>query len=191
MLFLRLLIFITLLCSLALPLSATETPKSIAGFSLGLPISSCDQKLYSDYLQEKTVPLVSPFRKGYIYYGNCKHQDKVLKIKIKYEDKSRKFFKQLHTKLTKKYNDPGNWEGDSFGILSIRKWQFVDEEGHRVSLAIEYNNKNEELSMGTVLKLSYPVLIEEERICVGREQKKFIPKMRVKSDDIWDDILPQ
>lgn len=191
MLFLRCLIISSLLLAWVLPAAADQSPKSIAGFSLGLPITACDQKLYSDYLLEKTVPLEKPFRKAYIYYGNCKYQGKILKIKVKYEDKSKSFFKDLHAKLSKRYNDPGKWEGDSFGILAIRKWQFVDEDGHRVSLAIEYNNKNEELSMGTVLKLSYPVMIEEERICIAREQKKFVPKQRVPSKNIWDDILPK
>ena len=191
MFFIRTLLLISLIFIWTLPTFAAKSPKSIAGFTLGLPVTACKQKLYPDYLLEKTVLLDVPFRKGYIYYGNCKHKDKILKLKVKYADKSKKFFKHLYAKLAQKYDDPGKWEGDSFGILAIHKWQFIDEAGHRVTLAIEYNSKDEELSMGTVLKISYPVMIEEERICALREQKKFVPEKRVPSSNIWDDLLPQ
>lgn len=169
--------------------SAQTAPKTIGGITIGEPLDSCDRPTYSHYLKEKNIDMDNGFRKATISYGTCAHKDEILKVKMKYADKSELFFKDIYRELIDKYGKPDQWKGDSFGVLTIWKWHFTDSENNMVSLSIEYNKKDPELSMGTVIKLSYPVKIEEERKCDSDTREK--PKTSAKSDTVdWDDLLP-
>lgn len=183
---------ITLFLCFATGSQALKSPSSIAGITLQTPAESCTPAPETaTYLQEKYIEAPEPFRKISILTGNCKRKGQILKIKAKYQDKSKAFFKALHEELAKQYGSKGDWEGDAFGILNSWKWSFKDENGNRVVMSLEYNNKNTELSMGSVLKISYPIFMEEERLCSLRGIKKeqtVIPDI----DDIeWNKYIPK
>lgn len=168
---------------------AQNAPKTIAGISIGQPVGDCERPTYSHYLEEKNVDLDNGFRKATISYGTCVHKNEILKIKMKYTDKSEMFFKDIYKELIEKYGKPDKWKGDSFGVLTIWKWLFTDSDDNMVSLSIEYNKKDPELSMGTVIKLSYPAKIEKEREC---DKAKRIYKESIEQSTTadWDDLLP-
>ncbi|MGL1932610.1 MAG: hypothetical protein OCC45_12765 [Desulfotalea sp.] len=183
---------ITLTVSLVFASNAytSEVPKGIAGITLGSKASSYHTEKDSPYLIEKAVETNSPFRKATLSYGQCQRKGQILKIKVKYLNKSKKFFDELNDKITAKYGE-GKWQGDSFGIVRSWKWEFKDAEGKKVNLVLDYNLKDTELSMGSVLKISYPVLIEEERLCSIKGQSKDDNTPTNTEILNWDDCLPQ
>ncbi len=173
-------------------LAAETAPKTIGGISIGQPISTCERPTYDHYLEEKNIDMDNGFRKATISYGTCAYQDEILKIKMKYTDKSEMFFKDIYKELIEKYGKPDAWNGDSFGVLTIWKWHFTDTNDNMVSLSIEYNKKDPELSMGTVIKLSYPAKIEQERKCVNSKRSHITDNLsNQKTTADWDDLLPQ
>ena len=96
---------------------------------------------------------------------HCKNINQILKIDMKYEDKSEQFYQQLLGKFREQFGEPDAWSGDSFGVMHIWKWQFIDKDKNRVSLALQYNGKNSNETIGNMVRLSYPEKIEEERLC--------------------------
>ena len=147
-------------------------------------------------MRETVVTDLYGFRKGYLSVGVCKHTDKILKIRMKYQDTSKKFFKKLLAEYKKQFGPPNEWKGDSFGILHIWKWHFMDEQGRKVSLLLQHNLRNTNESIGNVVKLSYPELIEEERQCFNdlcQEKKDSLDQEqrdKMKEPD-WQYMIPR
>ena len=183
-----------LLSLLFLPqlLLAQPAPVTLGGFSLGSQIDSYTCPMSTNYLKIKVVDMENGFRKGILYYGTYKYPGQILKMKLKYEDKSKRFFDNLEKRLTKRYGKPDTWAGDAFQLQTIWKWHFTDSSGKAVSMAIEFNSKDVELSMGTVIKLSYPTLIEEERISDMRRNalQESKDSLQKKKTD-WQALLPK
>jgi len=183
---------------LAFPLLAStdKVPHEIAGIGLGTNIDEYPEIVGTNFLKEVVVTDWHGFRKGVISYGTCKLVDQVLKIDMKYKDKSEAFFKKLMKKYRKAFGEPDIWTGDSFGVMRVWKWQFIDEEQDRISLTLQYNGKNSNETLGNMVKLSYPDKIEAERLCfidVCAESKENIDAKRReelnKSD--WSHLVPQ
>lgn len=190
----KIIIFCTtiLICLSPVFLSAQPAPKTIGGITIGEPIGSCEQPTYDHYLKEKNIDMDNGFRKATIAYGTCAYKDEILKIKMKYTDKSEMFFKDIYQELIDKYGKPDTWKGDSFGVLTIWKWHFTDSNDNMVSLSIEYNKKDPEQSMGTVIKLSYPAKIEHERKCANDKRSHMTDDHANQTTTAdWDDLLPQ
>ncbi len=169
--------FLFILLSFVVSLPATwakDTPREIGGFTLGTSISSYQDVVQSNYLKEILVTDWHGFRRGVVSYGTCRYKDEILKITMKYEDRSKKFYRKLLKKFRSKYGPPDIWNGDSFGVVYIWKWHFIDENKNRVSLSLQFNAKNTNETIGNMVKLSYPEKIKEERLCFihSREQNK-------------------
>lgn len=176
--------------------ASENVPRSIAGISLGANINSYPEITDSNFLKEVVVTDWHGFRKGMISYGICLQKDIILKIDMKYEDKSKSFFKKLLKKFRKKYGEPDIWSGDSFGVKRIWKWHFVDKDNNRVNLKLQHNSKDSNETIGNMVKLSYPDKIENERRCfmeMCENLKKDIAPTRLeelkKSD--WSHLIPQ
>jgi hypothetical protein len=142
-----------------------QAPLSIAGITLGTDVNSYPEIIDTNYLKEVVVTNWHGFRKGIISYGICQYQDQILKMDMKYEDNSEAFFKTLLKKYRQTFGEPHSWHGDAFGVMQIWKWQFVDGEQNPVSLTLQYNSKDSRETMGNMVKLAYPMKIEEERLC--------------------------
>jgi hypothetical protein len=179
-----------------LPAMAENVPHEIAGIALGASVDDYPDIIRNNFLKEVVVTDWHGFRKGIISYGTCRHIDRILKIDMKYEDKSKEFFQKLLKEFRGKFGEPDAWHGDSFGVMHVWKWQFIDKEKNQVSLALQYNGKNSDETIGNVVKLSYPDKMEEERICfidVCRHNKKNTDEKRIeelkKSD--WSHLIPR
>ena len=144
---------------------AENTPHEIAGIKLGTNVNGYPDIIRSNFLKDVVVTDWHGFRKGIISYGTCKHIDQILKIDMKYENKSREFYQKLLTEFRKKFGEPDKWKGDSFGIMHKWKWNFTDKEQNQVSLALQHNDKDSDETIGNMVKLAYPEKIEEERRC--------------------------
>ncbi len=144
---------------------AKDVPKGIAGIVLGTNVKDYPDFTQTNFLKEVVVTDWHGFRKGVISYGTCKHVDQILKIDMKYHDKSKDFYQKLLKEFRNEFGEPGSWNGDSFGVMYLWKWKFIDKDGEHISLALQYNGKNSDETIGNVVKLSYPEKIEEERLC--------------------------
>jgi hypothetical protein len=176
--------------------AAHDTPTEIGGFKLGEFITDYPQIEYSDYLKEVVINDWHGFRKGIISYGTCAYPGQIVKIRMKYQNSSKDFYDELLKKLRSRYGKPDEWKGDSFGVLYVWKWRFVDKDNRRVNLILQHNLGDDNENIGNMVKLSFPEIEEEERFCVidffeknkTAEEKETI-KQRMKPD--WDYMLPR
>lgn len=154
--------------------AAQDVPHEVGGFSLGSDVSEYPDAMNTNFLKEMVITDWHGFRKGVISYGICKYNNKILTIQLKYEDQSKEYFQKLLKEYKDKYGAPHEWKGDSFGILHIWKWHFVDNEKRAVSLILQHNLRNPNESIGNMVKLSYPDMLDEERLCFNQmcEQMK-------------------
>lgn len=187
-------LFLLLLSST--PCLGVVVPHEIAGIRLGSNVEDYPDIEYSNYLKEVVVTDWHGFRKGIISYGVCESPGTIVKIRMKYEDPSNKFYKQLFKRFKKQFGAPSEWKGDSFGVRKIWKWKFKDDKGDLISLILKHNPQDPNDDIGNVVKLSYPEKEELERLCFiekceesrDSEHKKR-KEMRKKTD--WTFLLPK
>ena len=178
------------------PVQAAEVPTEIGGFKLGANITDYEEIEYANFLREVVVNDWYGFRKGIISYGTCAYPGQIIKIRMKYENASQNFYQELLNKFKARYGKPDEWKGDSFGVLHIWKWRFVDEQNRRVNLILQHNLMNDDQNVGNMVKMSLPEMVEEERLCFIKfsegnktaEEKEQIKKRR-KPD--WEYMLPR
>jgi hypothetical protein len=168
------LLSITLACLLLLwsllpaPAAAAPVPTEVGGFKLGTSVDEYEFISYRNYLKEVVIDKIPGFRKGTISYGVCKEPGKIVKIKLKYLDPSKSFFKKLLKRYKKQFGEPDVFTGDSFGIVTSWKWHFKDKDGNRVSMLLQHNLKNPNEVIGNMVKLYLPDQIEAERKCFNK-----------------------
>lgn len=140
-------------------------PTELAGFILGTPVSDYPDIEYSNYLKEVVVTDWHGFRKGLISYGVCDKPGTIVKLQMKYEDPSERFYKKLLRTFKQRFGDPTIWEGDSFGVLHRWKWRFTDEQGRDINLILQHNSQDPKQTIGNQVKLYLPQQEERERLC--------------------------
>jgi hypothetical protein len=184
-----------LLLLLPTAISAKEIPSGVGGFVLGSNVTDYPDIEYSNFLKEVVIYDWHGFDKGIISYGICAAPGEIVKIRLKYEDSGKKYFNLLLKKFRKKYGKPTEWKGDSFGILHIWKWKFVDENNNRIHLVLQHNTKNPNENIGNMVKLYYPDSIIREQACFAKQCTQNISKeekekrmQRKKSD--WKYLIP-
>ncbi len=171
-----------------------SVPMAVGGFRLGTPIDDYEFTSYRNFLKQVIIEDVPGFRKGAIYYGVCDQPGTIVKIKLKYYDSSKKFYRKLLRHFKKKYGEPDEFTGDTFGIVKAWKWHFTARDGNRVSLTLQHNLKNPDEVTGNMVKLSLPDRIEAERICFRKvcnlRSKERKEQNKNKAVD-WKQLLPQ
>lgn len=172
------------------PLSAVAAPtapSSVGGFTLNQSIEEYPVESQANYLTEVIVKDVPGYRKAYITYGTCKNPGKILRIKLKYEDKSFDFFKELLSRYREKFGAKPKFSGDQFGNVRAWNWSFKDEQGQRVKLQLQHNLRDDEESIGNMVKLSLPDLMDEERHCFN---ELHAPEGETAEEAGWEDLIP-
>ncbi len=174
---------------------AFEVPTEIAGIKLGSDIADYPDVEYSNYLKEVVVMDWHGFHKGIISYGICESPGTIVKLKMKYEDSSKRFYNKLLKRFKKKFGAPLEWKGDSFGIRHVWKWKFEDDTGKIVNLILQHNLQDPSQNIGNVVKLSYPELEEIERLCFNRKCEEITgPDHQKRRDELkktgWDFLIP-
>lgn len=192
----KILIIFCFFFPLSLQAATEEVPHEIAGIALGTSIDDYPDIIRNNFLQDVVVTDWHGFRKGIISYGTCRYIDLILKMDMKYEDKSKEFFQKLLKEFRQKFGEPDKWKGDSFGVIHIWKWQFLDKDQNQVSMSLQHNAKDSDETIGNVVKLSYPEKIEEERLCfidmckVSNEKAEEKRKEELKKSD-WSHLIPR
>ena len=183
-----------------------QAPHQVGGFVLGKHISEYKEFLKMDsmmpmrnrtFIHEVEVAELEGHKSGLIWVGNCADPGRIVRIKLKYIDSSRKFYNELLKRYKKRFGEPSEWRGDPFHIVIAWKWSFVDANNKTISLILQHNTKDEEEKIGNSVKLTIWDLINEEQRCAEQKsadmQKSSRKKERgEKSKSIdWDRLIPQ
>ncbi len=174
---------------LPVPTLAKTAPTEVGGFQLGASIDDYEFISYRNFLKEVVIDHIPGFRKGTISYGVCDRPGEIVKIKLKYMDPSKSFFKSLMKRYKKKFGEPDEFAGDSFGIVKAWKWQFRDSNGNRVNMILQHNLKNPNEVTGNMVKLYLPDQIEAERKCFNTTCSMRNPDAfkQAQGKMMWDD----
>lgn len=173
--------------------SSPTAPMTAGGFSLNTPIENYPVESHANYLNEVIVTNLDGFRKGFITYGTCRNPGEILRIKLKYKDRSFKFFKELLKRYKNEFGAKPKFSGDQFGNVKSWRWSFTDENGERVTLVLQHNLKDSDESIGNMLKLSLPDLMNEERLCFNErhQSKNSNTSSRSESGKLdWQKLIP-
>ena len=175
-------------------------PSELAGFSLGEHIDTHDARLHlseaqpiwrEEHLGRAEIVDLPGYRSGYLTYGNCHDQGRIVRLKLKYADDSEEFFDRLLMALQRKYGR-GEWRGDAFGTLKNWKWSFTDERGDSVSLVLQrYTGGAPSYTSGNSIRLANRSAMDRERKCgrdAAAEDKRVKPE---RSDKGFEWYLPQ
>lgn len=182
-----------------------QSPRSICGFELGRHISEYTETVkmdtalplrYNEFLHQVEIEESPYFKSGLITFGNCKDPGRILRIKLKYADSTKKFYEKLLKRYKEHFGDPQEYRGDSFQILIAWKWSFVDGND-QISLTLQHNSKDQEEKMGNSVKMTMTNYMEEERNCYKKKhsdtnQKLQKQKMKMLKDKLnWDMLIPK
>jgi len=177
-----------------------EVPRELAGFVLGGHISQVKDRIrmetalperYQPFIHEAEIREMGAFKSGLITFGNCAAPGRIVRIRLKYEDSSRKFYEELLRRFKERFGDPDEWRGDPFGIVLAWKWSFTDREGNRISLILQHNSRDEEERIGNAVKFTMTNLIEEERLCFEKKQAPPPPKAPGTQAPDWNLLVPR
>ncbi len=185
---------------------AGNVPKSIAGFTLGDSLSkykgtiATDSTMcirYQNYLNEVEVINLPGYKVGLICVGNCADPGKIIRIKLKYRNSSKKFYERLLKGYRIKFREPHEWKGDAFGVIYAWKWSFADDQGNKISLTLQHNSQDHEMKMGNSVKLTMTSAIEKEKACYESKKQGELkgglePSQKNMQDTPdWDMLIPQ
>ncbi len=167
--------------------SFAKFPIHLGGFILGddmanyshlIDMKTCKKVAFNEYLGEGEIFAPPGFKTGLIAYGQCDQPNKIVRIKLKYEDSSKKFFKKLLRQYKKQLGDPTEYKGDPFQTLIAWKWSFTNAKNEKISLILQHNIMVEDEKKGTAVKLTLTSQIEKERACFMAKvlnKKKALP----------------
>lgn len=187
-----LLIFFCIL-SLSAPAAHAKFPLHLGGFRIGNDISSypelidmetCRELSVNKYLGEGEVIPGPGIKTGQVAYGLCDRPNKIVRIKLKFEDSSKKFFNKLLKQYEKSLGNPHEYKGDPFQTYIAWKWSFTNEKNEKISLILQHNAMVEDEKVGTAVKMTLTSQIEKERACYmakhppGMKKKKWSGKLK-------------
>jgi hypothetical protein len=99
-------------------------------------------------------------RGGSLTFGNCDKPNKLVRIKLKFHDRSQKLFNKLLDMYTETFGKPESYEGDVFRNVIAWRWNFT-HDGEQASLLLMWSRDNE-LRPGVSIKMSYDSQINRE-----------------------------
>lgn len=192
----KLLIACVILAGLAVTAAhAEEVPRTLAGVTLGEDFSKyenlCRMDFFgnsSDILFLKEAPLkhgaIPGIRGGDLYTTTCAHPNKVVRIKLKFMDRSKDLFEDLLKRYKKRYGDPDSYKGDAFRNVIVWEWVIKDDT-RNVNLTLTYSI-DPEFRPGVTVKMTDVTMLREDYKCYlakhpGKKRKKM--KHRLDLDD--------
>jgi hypothetical protein len=171
-----------------------DAPLGIGGFKLGETIDDCREELqletvlpirYKPYLKEVQMRAQPGFKSGLLLYEECAHPGRIVRIKMKYADSSKAFYRELLQRFRERFGNNAEWRGDPFHVVLAWKWKFKDVEGNEISVILQHNIKDTDEKMGNSLKMTLYNAMEEAEACYDakkppesaerRKQKKTAP----------------
>jgi len=157
--------------------SADNAPHQIAGFTLGEQVSNFVDMVnmetslpirHREYLRVVETRDIPGYKSGYIIYGNCADLGRIVRIKLKHDYTSKKFYDDLLEHFKERFGEPDAWKGDPFHVIITWKWAFRDKNNHRITLHLQHS-MDEEHKYGNSLKFTNMTLMEKERACYEKK----------------------
>jgi len=186
---------------------AGEAPHQVSVFVLNRDIADfkdfviMDTALpirYMENIEEVEIKSIKGIKSGLIAYGTCSAPGHIVRIKLKYEDSSKRFFENLLKRIKQKFGDPDEYRGDPFRILIAWKWSFIDKDGNRISLTLQHNSQDTDEKKGNAVKLTMTNLIEEDQHCYKSKALDHREKLRQRNWKVvdpglteWDLYMPR
>lgn len=187
-------LFFIILLGAGIPVSWTaaevKPPTSVGGITLGTSIEGYNITVQENFLKEVTVLGLKGFRKGFITYGTCDRPGEIVRIKLKYDDKSLDFYENLLKKYKKKFGSKPKYVGDSFGNFKAWKWSFSGTNNKRTTLVLQHNLRDEAESIGNSIKLNLPDQLNAERECSNQKSQAQAGAPSGSTNPDWEQLLP-
>ncbi len=151
-----------------------ETPHQLGPFILGHDIAEfadfiqMDTSLpirYMESVREVEIKPIKGFKSGLIAYGTCAAQNRVVRIKLKYDDDTKAFYQNLKKRIEYRFGKSDEYRGDAFHIVIGWKWSFIDTDKNTITLLLQHNTRDEEEKMGNSIKLTMTNLLESDWEC--------------------------
>jgi hypothetical protein len=187
----------TLFFLIAAGIAFADAPHQVGGFGLNQDIKKLEDRVimdtalpvrYAENIEEVEIKFTQGFKSGLIAYGTCDQPGHIVRIKLKYADASKKFYKDLLKQFKKRFGEPDEYRGDPFKIVDAWKWSFVNAQNHRISLILQHNTKDEQEKMGNSVKLTNSTLIEKDLSCYKNKQLDYREKLRRRK---WKAVKPK
>ncbi len=129
----KVIIAMAVLLLLAPGLTLAEAPSQVGGFVLNQNIKKFEDRVimdtalpvrYAENIEEVEIKFTQGFKSGLISYGTCARSGNIFRIKLKYADSSKKFYKDLLKRFKKQFGEPAEYRGDPFQIVDCLEMVF-------------------------------------------------------------------
>jgi len=186
---------------------AGEAPHQISAFVLGKNISEFKDYVimetalpirYMENIEEVEIKALEGIKSGLIAYATCAEPGKIVRIKLKYKDPSKKFYEELLNKIKNKFGKPDEYRGDPFHIVLSWKWSFVNQKNERITMTLEHNTLDTEEKLGNSIKITNRSAMENDLKCYREKALDHRQKLRLRDWKImtpglsgWDKYVPQ
>ncbi len=182
-------------------IALADAPHELGGFVLGDPVSKYEDRLrmnsvmpirHLESLKEIETRELEGYKSGLIYYGTCTNANRIVRIKLKYENPSKKFYYKLLDRFKARFGEPDEWRGDPFHIRLAWKWYFIDDAGNQIGLILQHNTQIEDEKKGNSVKLTHSNLLDQEYACFEQAgiQAEKDRKKKKKEEPDWDNLMP-
>jgi len=167
-----------------------QAPHEVGGFVLGKDITDFKKDVdmdtalpvrYSEFIEEVEIRDMDGFKSGLVGFGTCDAPGKILRIKLKYSDKSKKFYENLLKRFKQQFGEPDDWRGDPFHIVLAWKWSFTDKDNNHISMIIQHNTRDVEEKIGNAVKLTLTSQVGKEAACFKKKHPGFRKKEQQKT----------
>jgi hypothetical protein len=168
-------------------MTLADAPDQVGGFVLNQNIKKFEDRVimdtalpvrYAENIEEVEIKFTQGFKSGLIAYGTCDQPGHIVRIKLKYADSSKQFYKDLLKRFKERFGEPDEYRGDPFKIVDAWKWSFVNSQNHRISLILQNNTKDEEEKIGNSVKLTNLTLMEKDFLCHKSKQIDYRERLR-------------
>ena len=187
-------------------IGSAEAPHGVGGFVLDHNISNYEDRVimettlqirHMENIEEVEIKFTDGFKSGLIAYATCVKPGHIVRLKLKYADSSKDFFKELLKRYENKFGEPDEYRGDPFHIAIAWKWSFVDSKNNQISLTLQHNSKSADEKMGNAVKLTMTNLMEDDRLCFKRKSDSRERLRQRKFETVnpgltgWDAFVPK
>jgi len=186
---------------------AAEAPHQIGVFVLNQNISELKDYVimetalpirHMENIEEVELKSMEGIKSGLIGYATCTAPGHIVRIKLKYQDPSKKFYEELLKRIKKKFGKPDEYQGDPFHIVISWKWSFIGEKNERITMTLQHNTMDTEEKIGNSIKLTNRSLIEEDLKCYKERALDSRQKLRHRDWKVmtpglseWDLYIPR
>ena len=153
---------------------------------------------HMENIEEVELKSMEGIKSGLIGYATCTAPVQIVRIKLKYQDPSKKFYEELLKRIKKKFGKPDEYQGDPFHIVISWKWSFIGKNNERITMTLQYNAMDTEEKIGNAIKLTNRSLIEEDLKCYKEKALDSRQKLRHRDWKVmtpglseWDLYIPR